>query len=198
MSVLAFNPIAVEPDLPGEPIYITEDPYVEKHLLGDLASSPDLYQISSESAFTLTAQLRQRAVDDATSFGLIIIRMNENNAGVTEILRQNIEPELWEVNRYPSVAMSFLEAPVVTTELEPGTYRVEVSTPDNRGAYMLVIGDESVFSGPFSRFVDVFIIQHHFGVFPLLAFMSPYVFIPILALFATGLWFKRRWDRVHV
>jgi hypothetical protein len=142
-------------------------------------------------------QLKQRSGEEYP-FRLIVVRINENNGGVEEVTRQSIDPTFWTDERSVALAMSFSAAPPVTEEIEPGTYRIEVSAPDNLGPYLLVIGEDETWQGPFSRFISVFMTQAHFNVFPLFALLSPYVLIPLLALVATALWFKRRWDSVRI
>lgn len=194
----AYNPSLQEPAAPYEPIVIEGDIFIERNLLGDLDGSPDLFEFTSDVAFSITAQLKQKNSDEPVLFGLLLVRQNDTDGGVTEVARQNVKPETWFVESYPSLGMTFREGPVLERDLTPGTYRIEVSTPDNYGTYMLVLGDETVRSGPISKFIDVFITQFHFGVFFLAAFISPYVTIPIVILLTIFVWFKRKWDTVEV
>lgn len=196
--VFAYNPIIAEPDAVYEPILVEGDLYIEKNLLGKLEAAPDLYEFSSPVAFTFTVQVKQRDSGAPIPFGLLLVRQNESNGGVTEVLRQNVSPEDWQQIRYISLGMTFLEAPKIERNLTPGTYRIEVNTPDNYGPYMLVIGEETVYSGPLARFIHVFITQRHFDVFLPLAVLSPYVAIPTFLLVALLLWFKRKWDSVKL
>lgn len=194
---LAYNPIVAEPAAVYEPISIEGDVFVEHNLLGDLEGAPDLYEFSSDVAFTFQAQLKQKAGGEYP-FALILVRQNDTDDGVIEIARQGARLEDWTTEHYLSLGMALSEAPVLERELTPGTYRLEVSTPDNEGAYMLVTGEETVRSGWWAKFTAVFITQMHFGVFPLLAVLSPYVAIPVLLLLTLALWLKRKWHSVKL
>lgn len=88
--------------------------------------------------------------------------------------------------------MSFREAVVVQRHYEPGTYRVEVSTPVNEGAYMLTIGSESDPLGYFATLNRVWVIQRHFGYSIFNMLRSSYVYYPLGIIFL--LWaISRTW-----
>lgn len=195
----AYTPVVSQPETPYSIIPIQGDLYIEQNLLGDLNDFPDLYEFTSDVAFTFNSQIKQRDTNEPIPFGVLLVKVNDFNGGVSEISRQNLNPNDWSVNRSILLGMTFLEAPILEQELPAGTYRIEVSTPDNHtGDYMLAIGEESKSGGLWARFKSVFITQHHFGVFFIFAFLSPYVSIPILSLLSLFVWFKRKWQSVKV
>ena len=85
----AYNPITAEPAEAYEVIPIEGDPYVQREYLGDLADFPDMYELTSDVSFTLKIRVRQRTGDEAVPFGLMLVRQNEDDGGVSEVARIN-------------------------------------------------------------------------------------------------------------
>ena len=175
----AYNPITAEPAEAYEVIPIEGDPYVQREYLGDLADFPDMYELTSDVSFTLKIRVRQRTGDEAVPFGLMLVRQNEDDGGVSEVARINQPVSEWTKVSEPMLGMSFLEGSLIEKEVSPGTYRVEVSTPDNKGDYMLILGDEPVRSGFFTSFAHIYKTQRHFGYTPLHFLFSSYVYYPL-------------------
>lgn len=175
----AYNPITAEPAEAYEVILVEGDPYVQREYLGDLEDYPDMYELTTDVAITLKVRLRQRATDEAVPFGLMLVRQNDSDGGVTEVSRLNQPVSQWVNVEESMLGMSFLEGSLIEKEITPGTYRIEVSTPDNLGDYMLIIGDEPVRSGFFASLADIYKTQRHFGYTPLHMLFSSYVYYPL-------------------
>lgn len=173
--VSAYNPIVAEPPQAYEIIPIEGDPYVQREYLGTLNDFPDMYELTSDVAFTLLLKVRQRASAEAP-FGLIVVRQNDDDGGVTEVVRLNQPLEEWTTVSDSTLGMKFLEGETLSQELQPGTYRIEVSSPDNKGDYMLIVGDELVRTGFLSTLADVYKVQRHFGYTPLHMLFSNYLY----------------------
>lgn len=191
-TVSAYNPIIAEPQEAYEIIPIEGDPYVQREYLGDLSDFPDMYELTSEVAFTLQVKVRQRASAEAP-FGLIIVKQNKDDGGVTEVVRLNQPIEEWSEVKDKTLGMKFLEGTTLSREVEPGTYRIEVSSPDNKGDYMLVVGDEAVRTGFFGTLADVYKVQRHFGYTPLHMLFSNYVYY-LLGIILVSYGIYRTWQ----
>ncbi|HEY0964719.1 MAG TPA: hypothetical protein VGE31_02905 [Candidatus Paceibacterota bacterium] len=178
-TVFAYNPIEVEPPEAYAIIPIEGDPYIQREYLGDLEDFPDMYELTSDVSFTLSLKVRQRASKDAQPYGLIVVRQNDTDGGVTEIARLNQSVEDWEKASEPSLGMTFFESMTLEKEVTPGTYRIEVSTPDNRGEYMLVVGNESHSSNFFKALGQIYLTQKHFNYTPFHMLFSSYVLYPL-------------------
>ena len=126
--VAAYNPIIAEPSQAYEIIPIEGDPYVQREYLGNLNDFPDMYELTSDVAFTLQVKVRQRA-NGVAPFGLIIVRQNEDDGGVTEVVRLNQPLEEWTEVKDSTLGMKFLEGTVLSREVEPGTYRHAAHEP---------------------------------------------------------------------
>lgn len=178
-SASAYNPIIAEPEEVYSPIVIEGDPYVQREYLGSLNTFPDMYELTTAVNMTLKLQLRQRDTKQAVPFGLIMVRQNEADGGVAEVVRVNEDLSKWQSYRSSVLGVALLQGAVIETELEPGTYRIEVSTPDNQGNYMLVVGEEVESIGFFRALGHIYVTQQHFGYTPFRMLFSSYVFYPL-------------------
>ncbi len=189
-SLEAYNPVVAEPEEQYAVIAVDGDPYIERSYLGDLEDAPDMYEFKTDVAISVRIQVRQRAHADAVPFGLIMVRQNDTDGGVEEVIRQNEALEAWKKERSYALGVSFLASPVLQVDLKPGTYRIEVSTPDNKGPYSLTIGEEASWPGFIKSIEYASKTQYHFGYAPLQVFASLYVF-GALTILVTGYSFYR-------
>ncbi len=195
----AYNPITAEPVEAYSVIKVEGDTYVERSYLGDLEDAPDMYEFKTDVAISIRLQVSQRASRKTVPFGLIMVRQNDTDGGVEEVVRQNESLETWTKVRSNMLGMTFLTAPALEKEIKPGTYRIEVSTPDNKGNYMLTVGEEPVFSGYFKALLQIFKTQWHFGLTPFHFLLSSYVYgtFVILGIGYGAYWFRRRRHKEH-
>ncbi|MEY3783773.1 MAG: hypothetical protein RLZZ230_95 [Candidatus Parcubacteria bacterium] len=154
----------------------------QKHvLLGTLDNFPIMYELTAATTTTLITQLAQRYESDAVPLplSLIIVRQNDEDGGVTEVARINPKTEDWSVRKDSVFGMSFWESSVASREIQPGTYRVEVSTAVNQGHYVLTLGDNAETDGYFATLGQVRTMQKFFGLSFLSMLLSSYVYYPI-------------------
>lgn len=200
-QALAFNPVSAEPPEPYSPILIEGDPYIQREYLGSLDGFPDLYELTSEVSFTLTLKVQQLQRADTTPFGIIIVRQNDTDGGVTEIARINQPVSEWVQTEDTSLGLTLREGSSISETLAPGIYRIEVSTPDNVGTYALVVGDEAQSAHYFATVGQIATIQSHFDVSPFGLLFSRYVYYPLgtlLVLVGIFLTWKYRKKITHV
>lgn len=198
-SAFAYNPIAAEPIEAYDVIKIDGDPYIERSYLGDLEDFPDMYELTTDVAIKLRVELKQRSTKKAVPFGLIMVRQNNDDGGVTEIIRQNQPLSQWKEGRNAMLGLTFLGNEVIEKDIIPGTYRIEISTPDNKGQYMLTIGEEPVPSGYFKALMQIAKTQYHFGATPFRLLASSYVYYSLgIVLVLYGIHRTRRYKKeVH-
>lgn len=172
---------------PYEIVPIEATPPVQHNYLGTLADFPVMYEITAEEPFTFTAQVAQHNGGEIVPLSLLLIRQNDRGGGVTEIARVNVDPADWSKQTDSKLGMSFLLSPLLRESVEPGTYRIEVSSPDNHGQYMLTIGEVATEPGYFAELSAVARTQAYFGLGIFSMLKSSYVYYPIgilLLLFA--------------
>jgi hypothetical protein len=197
----AYNPIVVKPPQPYDVIPVEGDPYIEHQFLGILEDYPEMFEIKTESSIDLKISLRQLDTDKAVPFGLIMVRQNDGDGGVSEVLRQNEAVADWKKVKDSILGINFLEGTAIQKSVSPGTYRVEVSTPDNKGAYMLVVGEEPQSNGFFKALAQIYTTQRHFGYTPLHLLFSSYIYYPLgilLVLYGIYRTWRYRKELAHV
>jgi hypothetical protein len=116
-------------------------------------------------------------------------------------LRQNEAVAQWKKVQDSVLGINFLEGTTIQKNVSPGTYRVEVSTPDNKGAYMLVVGEEPQSNGFFKALGQIYTTQRHFGYTPLHLLFSSYIYYPLgilLVLYGIYRTWRYRKELAHV
>ena len=83
-------------------------------------------------------------------------------------------------------AVTFANAPVKEFTLAPGTYRLEVSAPENNRGYRLVLGE-----GDASAIKELFMVRKVFDVGVLSMMLSPF-FLGVFVLLGVGLFYYKR------
>jgi len=190
----AYNPSVVEPVRPYEVLVVAQEPEVTQEYLGALLDFPEMYETSSEEPFLLTVAVKQLVTETPVSFSLIAIRQNDVGGGVTEVFRKNQPVGDWTVEKNSVLGLTFLVSDTVEARVEPGTYRVEISTPINEGDYMLVLGNQLNPSGYFAMLGHIRTTQAHFGYSWLRMLYSSYVYYPLGSIVLLLLIFKT-WQR---
>jgi hypothetical protein len=197
-TAYAFNPVSPKPEVPYEPILVTGDPYVEQEFLGILENFPVMYELTSDITFDLKIKLRQLAEDNPFPLNLIVVRDDTENGGVIEMARLNQETDKWQTVSDSLLAMDFLESREVTLNVPPGTYRIEVSTPDNIGSYMMIIGEEPTRVGYFKTLANIRETHNNFGYTVLHMVLTPYVYYPLgILILLWAFYYLRRYKKLH-
>lgn len=186
-SLQAYTVFETDISQPYEIVPIEGAPAVQHNYLGTLADYPIMYEITSEDAFTFEAYVSQPTKADAQPLALLLIRKNDRGGGVAEVARMTVTPEQWSTNKDGKLGMSFLTSPTMSESVESGTYRIEVSSPDNMGQYLLTVGTNAPEVGYFDELGAIRQTQAYFGLGLLAMLLSSYVYYPIgilLLLFA--------------
>ncbi len=195
----AYELTVTEVSKPYEIVSITEVPQYEHVYLGELNNFPVMYEFIAAEPFTLTAKLSQLDNSEAypLKLSLMIVRLNDNGGGVTEITRFNPSSENWKKRKDPILGLSFLDSNSISKEVDAGVYRIEVSTPENTGRYSLLLGNEKgEFVGYFKTLSQVRVIQKFYGTSVLKILTSSYVYYPLGIIFMLFM-FRKTWKYRH-
>ncbi len=115
-------------------------------VVGELDGYPEMVELTSESAFPLSVQLYTLPSTTTPDFNGMVIRVLSPR-GVEEVSRLKATSVDWDPVVDPVSKLRFLEGPVFVGEVASGTYRIEVSTPQNYGKYLLKIGEADISGG---------------------------------------------------
>ncbi|MCA9354252.1 MAG: hypothetical protein KC877_01900 [Candidatus Kaiserbacteria bacterium] len=180
---MAYQLTVTEVDEPYEIVPIAVDEFNKQVQLGTLNNFPVMYEFVIDSTTELSFQLSEVARIEPTGFSLMLVRQNDDDGGVTEVVRQPGNENAWTRLKDSVYGLTFLEGEKLVQELTPGMYRLEVSTPVNIGSYRLTIGSESDPLGYFATVGQVRTTQAHFGYSIVRMLMSSYVYYPLGIIF---------------
>ena len=200
---LAFNIQELSPERPYDPLGIEYDQDQQMVLLGSLDQFPLMYEMKVEREIELRLQLRQsiRASSMPVPFSLIVVKQEIEGRGVTEIGRMSSEPVNWTSVKDKNFGMTFRESEVFTALIEPGVYNIEVSTPENIGKYMLLVGNQELGVSYGQTLSNIRTTQKFFGYSIFSMLLVPQVYYPLgvlILLFGIHRTWKLRKNISHV
>jgi hypothetical protein len=172
------------------------DPEYAQGFFGTLSDFPHTYEIHAKDSFVLFAEIRVPELEASKNTVSGIVIKEQKKGRVEEITRFLAEDALWETQYDYLIGEKYREGAVFEKELGPGTYRIEVHTPDNREKYMLMVGKQDRKDvGYFELIGRIADVKEFYGTSVLWIIVSPYVYVPILiiCIVALGyLWYRRR------
>ena len=177
-TVSAYAPQTFVPEVQFATVPL-ELPEGELNVLGTLENFPIMYETRLESERDLQVQLSQRFSQQPRQFSVIVVRVLENNRGVQEIARINPQSDEWTPMKDSALGFTLIQSPTVTESLTPGTYRIEVSTPDNVGPYMVSFGSSDESRGYFGMLADAYTMQQHFDYSIFRMLLSSTIYYPL-------------------
>lgn len=189
-----------QPDFaaPYDVVTITGDPELQQILLGELDNAPEMYEIKSDTDFTLTAEIRSvPGSGEEPHFSGIIVRQKEV-LGVEEVARMKAADASWAPVRDKTTGLVYQSGPFFSEKVKAGTYHIEVSTPDNAGKYLLLTGNKDDGAGYFNTLQAIKQLYDFYGYGSFNMLLSAYVYYPIgivlviSLMIATWLWSRRR------
>lgn len=163
-NALAFNPVISEVEVPYEIISV-ENYETPQLYLGELLDYPIMYEMTSETGFPFSVKVMQEFENNSEPipFSLIVVRKNNRGGGVKEVLRHNFKTEDWQSYQSRKIGMTFWQSLALEEDLQPGTYRIEISTPKNEGRYLLSFGVGEDYDGYFTDLAGIRRTQKFFG-----------------------------------
>jgi hypothetical protein len=178
-NALAYNPTLNSTEVPYEVQVADSSIENRAEYLGELSGDPHMYEFAVGAKTNLVIRVSQLNSDTPIPLSVIAIKENNQNAGVSEVGRLKSGDITWNKERNSTIGLTFLNSQTLEAEISPGIYRVEVSTPDNLGSYMLTIGSIEANQGYFSTLADIRLIQKAFGKSILSMLGSSYVYYPL-------------------
>lgn len=187
--LLAAAPTHHLPTLAYDVLAIDSNISEQHRYYGDLAGDPHTFEFSLGQESELVIRLLQADTQEPIPFSLIAVRENDSGKGVTEIGRMSGKNLDWEDYTDTALGLYFKRAPEFRRTLQSGLYRMEISTPENHGKYLLIVGEERQSDGYFAELGYIRELQKFFSASPLHIFRSSYVAYPLGSLFILVLLF---------
>lgn len=186
-------------DVAQNEITTISTPEISQAYYGELKNSPHMFEVVSTQALPLNVQILVPAIESGkTNVSGLIIKVIDR--GVEEISRMSSKDAEWEKMREHFVGDTYLEGPEFEEMLPPGTYRIEVSSPDNLGKYVLVVGKEEVISvGDYFHLVGDIVKIKKFFEKPFIAVLqSPLVSVPLFLVMIFGWFCYRKYKKRNI
>ena len=102
---------------------------------------------------------------------------------MTEVGRQQFVSEEWSSHKNKTYGMMMATSQSFEQPVEPGTYRIEVSTPTNQGKYLLHFGQGVEEGGYFHQLQSARVVQKFYGYSVVKLLTSSLVYYPLGILF---------------
>ena len=176
------------------------DPELSQAFYGAMDGFPHTYEIRATEPFHLFAEVL--VPDIATSKNTvsgIIIKETGQGGRVSEVARLHAKAATWESFYEPFGGDSYRRGSSYEADVQPGVYRIEVSTPDNDTKYVLVVGkrEGSGGVGYFETLGRIAEVKAFFGKSPVRIIESMYVYVPIVIALVLLLayWYLWRYRR---
>ncbi len=188
------------------PIVVPENPRTllslqavdETHeYFGRLTGFPHTYRFEVTQEQSYSAQIFVPASPEyKTDVSVILVK--EEKRGVTEKGRTFVKEASWAELRNARLSETFKDGGVLTGTLTPGTYILEVSSPNNDGVYRLLWGEGRLSSSYFAQVRALFAVKAFLGHTSLGVLFSPLIYLPlVLILSVIGfLYYRKRKQRL--
>ena len=196
VSAQAYEVISHETKAPYDIFNIEAPAPIQQFFIGSLQDFPEMYEINSENSFLLNIEIRAlpNKNNEKLDFNLIIVRQKDR--GVEEVARLSSLETPWPEKRDRTTGLSYLAGKFFNQELPAGIYHLEVSTPDNLGKYILVIGNQPQSVSYFTSLKSVNAMYLFYNTPRIFMLRSPIVYYPLGILTLLGLIiFTWRWQQ---
>jgi hypothetical protein len=192
-ALVLAAPVTVNDAAPFELIPI-ESSALPNEYVGTLAGYPHTYELIIEQDRDIALQLTVPAhLDDV--YMALLVRRDARGGGVEEISRVIVDPLTLPAGRNSELGINVRLAMLSNETLPAGQYRIEVSTPDNVGPYLLSVGGD-VAIGYGSALARTRTIQNEFGYSGVRMLGSNLLYYPLgiilLVVAIAGTWYLRR------
>lgn len=199
-TTLAHQPTVVSPQSVDEVIAI-EDPNLSQAFYGELKNFPHTYEIRSDESFLLYVQILEPDSDKDKASNIhsgLIVRERDTGRGVEEVIRLPASASTWEAFYEPFGGDSYLAGPEFEKEVTAGVYRIEVSTSENSGKYVLSVGKIEDFSniGYFESIKHIYEVKRFLGKSPFAILQTPFVYVPALIILLIAgfiIWYRKKY-----
>lgn len=168
-------------------------PRTSQEFFGRLDDFPHtfVFEVKEEQTFKAAVAVRD-AKEQKNDISVIIVKAERR--GVSEIGRTHIKDDSWESTYSTILAESFRTGGTLEGSLQPGWYKLEVSSPSNDGTYRMVWGAEEIDLGYFENVRVLFEVKRLLGRSVFSAFLSPLLYVPlfVFGIILAAVLYRRR------
>ncbi len=168
------------------------DPAELQLFYGTLDLVPHTYEFQISEAGRFVAYIMMPESNPERVISAILIKEPNGKGRVTEIARLSGVSVTWEKTYIGATGDTLLKGPSFDATLEPGVYRLEVHTPDNREPYVMQIGTEEEGPGYVAFLRQLAGFKQFLGTSSLTMFFSPALFVPFFFVVLIGYAVYRR------
>ena len=154
-------------------------------IYGRLDNGPHTFTFAVTEDTQLSVQVSMKPGTKKDDVSLILVK--EETRGVSEVGRVDAKKVSWKKKYSIWKATSFLFGEKIEYSLDPGIYKLEVSSPENNKGYRLELG-----KGDGSLYKELFIVRNVFDIGRWGVIFSPLFFVPILLIVGIVIHRKRK------
>jgi hypothetical protein len=149
--LLAYTSAAHQPKIPSGNLTEISDPEISKAYYSELKGEPAHYRITSEKPFKLYVGLLTPDIpgtENDVSAEVLFEPPGEHaeEGGDHQLALLNGSSYEWTQFYEEFGGDNYYRGPEIRGDAEPGTYDITVYSPDNRGKYVLAVGEEEKFT----------------------------------------------------
>ncbi len=160
-----------------------KNPETSQAFYGVLDDKPHTYEIRSSEPFLLNIEILLPDIKGVSlAVSGIVIKEGGRPGQVNEVTRILGKDALWESFFEPWGGDRYLKGGTFSKNVEPGVYRIEVSTPDNHSPYVLVVGTEEEWGdvGYFELLGRIADVKTFYGKSRFMVIESPFAYVPFI------------------
>lgn len=195
VALFAHKPFVVE-FAAYKDIYPVSEPEVSQAFYGNLTGFPHRYEFTLNENQPVFMQVLVPDIEGVENNRSGVLVRKKDDGTVTIVGRMNASDASWETVYEPFGGDSYRDGATYESELPAGDYLVEISTAENLGKYVFVIGELEDFSdlGYFGTLGRIYEVKRFFDKPPIAVFQSPFYYVPfgILVLIGVGTYLYRR------
>lgn len=177
--------------------YVITEPSISHAFYTELTGTPQTYLFTLSSDQPLFVELTVPDIKEARDNITGIIIRKSDNGRYEEVARLNPQDATWESFFEVFGGDSYRRGASFDGDVKAGEYLLEVSTVDNLGKYVLVVGKEEDLSqvGLFETMKRIYQVKRYFGKPPIAVMQSPFYYVPfaaVVVLIAVIVWYRKR------
>lgn len=120
-----------------------ENPDIPQAFYAELKGKPDNYEFSFDKKSPYYIGLLVPKIDGADKdYSFKLSKTNKEKKLIAKLSGKN---KVWSILSEPFTGDIYFQGPEIRGEFEPGKYKIKVKSPDNKGKYILAIGEKKQF-----------------------------------------------------